>query len=77
MTARVTDELLSELVAGSWAEGTFALGVAAAIEHDEQILLIGPLDHDFEPIWQLPSGLVLPGRPSLTCCTAWSVSRAA
>ena len=65
MTVAVTDELLGELVAGSWAEGTFALAVAAAIEHDEQILLIGPLGNDFEPIWQLPSGLVLPGETLL------------
>jgi ADP-ribose pyrophosphatase YjhB (NUDIX family) len=61
MTVRVTDELLGELVASSWAEGIFALGVAAAIEHDEKILLIGPSGNDFDPIWQLPSGLVLPG----------------
>jgi len=70
MIVAVTDELLGELVAGSLAEGTFALAVAAAIEHDKQILLIGPFGNDFEPIWQLPSGLVLRGRPSLTRCTA-------
>ena len=60
----VTDDLLHLLVASSHAEGTTCLAVAAAIEHDERILLIATAD-DFEPVWQLPTDLVLPGETLL------------
>jgi ADP-ribose pyrophosphatase YjhB (NUDIX family) len=61
----VTDQLLHQLVAGSHAEGTTRLAVAAAIEHDGRILLIAAADEDFEPVWQLPADLVLPGETLL------------
>lgn len=66
MTATVTDRLLHQLVVGSHAEGTTRLAVAAAIEHDERVLLIAPHnDDDFQPVWQIPSDLVLPGETLL------------
>jgi len=61
MTVAVTDRLLHQLVVGSHAEGTTSLAVAAAIEHDDRVLLIATQDNDFQPVWQLPSDLVLPG----------------
>jgi ADP-ribose pyrophosphatase YjhB (NUDIX family) len=66
MTAfTVTDNLLHELVTGSHAEGTTRLAVAAAIEHDERTLLIAVINDDFEPAWELPADLVLPGETLL------------
>jgi len=65
MTMTVTDQLLHQLVVGSHAEGTTCLAVAAAIEHDDRILLIAAADDDFQPVWQLPAGLVLPGETLL------------
>ena len=65
MTMTVTDQLLHQLVVGSHAEGTTCLAVAAAIEHGDRILLIATVDDDFEPVWQLPAGLVLPGETLL------------
>jgi ADP-ribose pyrophosphatase YjhB (NUDIX family) len=65
MTVSVTDQLLHQLVVGSHAEGTTCLAVAAAIEHDDRTLLIATANHDFEPIWRLPSDLVLPGEALL------------
>jgi ADP-ribose pyrophosphatase YjhB (NUDIX family) len=65
MTVTVTDRLLHQLVVGSHAEGTTRLAVAAAIEHDDRVLLIATQDNDFQPIWQLPSDLVLPGETLL------------
>ena len=65
MTVTVTDQLLDELVAGSHAEGTTSLAVAAAIEHDDRVLLIAAANDDFEPIWRLPTDLVLPGETLL------------
>ena len=65
MGQEITEELLHQLVADSWAEGTFALAVAAAIDHDDRTLFIGPLDNDLHAIWQLPAGLVLPGESLL------------
>jgi ADP-ribose pyrophosphatase YjhB (NUDIX family) len=65
MTMTVTDQLLHQLVVGSHAEGTTRLAVAAAIEHDDRILLIAEADDDFQPVWQLPAGLVLPGETLL------------
>ena len=61
----VTDQLLHQLVVGSHAEGTTRLAVAAAIEHDERVLLIATQNNDFQPVWQLPSDLVLPGETLL------------
>lgn len=66
MTVTVTDRLLHQLVVGSHAEGTTRLAVAAAIEHDERFLLIATHDDDdFQPVWQLPFDLVLPGETLL------------
>ena len=65
MTVTVTDRLVHELVVGSHAEGTTRLAVAAAIEHDDRVLLIATEDNDFQLIWQLPSDLVLPGETLL------------
>jgi ADP-ribose pyrophosphatase YjhB (NUDIX family) len=65
MTMIVTDQLLHQLVVGSHAEGTTRLAVAAAIEHNDRILLIAEADDDFQPVWQLPAGLVLPGETLL------------
>jgi ADP-ribose pyrophosphatase YjhB (NUDIX family) len=65
MTVPITDQLLRRLVASSHAEGTVRLAVAAAIEHDDRVLLIAALDDDFETIWQLPAELVLPGETLL------------
>jgi len=61
----VTNQLLHQLVVGSHAEGTTRLAVAAAIEHDERVLLIATQNNDFQPVWQLPSDLVLPGETLL------------
>lgn len=61
----VTDHLLWELVSGSHAEGTTCLAVAAAIEHDDRTLLVATTGDDFEPVWQLPTDLVLPGETLL------------
>lgn len=65
MTVTVTDQLVHHLVAGSHAEGTTRLAVAAAIEHDDRTLLIAALDDDFQTAWQLPCDLVLPGETLL------------
>ncbi len=65
VTVSVTDQLLHHLVAGSHAEGTFRLAVAAAVEHHDQTLFLVTRDDDFEPAWQLPTGLVLPGETLL------------
>lgn len=65
MTVAVTDQLLHQLVVGSHAEGTTCLAVAAAIEHNDHTLLIAVQDDDFQPLWQLPSDLVLPGETLL------------
>ena len=51
-----TAALLHRLVAGSRAEGTARLAVAAVIEHHEQILLV-----DTACGWDAPADLVLPG----------------
>jgi ADP-ribose pyrophosphatase YjhB (NUDIX family) len=61
MSVPVTDQLLHQLVVGSHAEGTSCLAVAAAIEHDDRVLLVAELGDDFETVWQLPADLVLPG----------------
>lgn len=62
-TAAVTSMLLHHLVTGSHAEGITALGVEAAIEHDDRILLIAEPGPDFtDETWQLPGGPVLPGQ---------------
>lgn len=61
----VTDDLLQELVAGSHAEGTTCLAVAAAIEDHDRTLLVSTIGDDFEAIWQLPSDLVQPGETLL------------
>jgi 8-oxo-dGTP diphosphatase len=61
--AAVTSMLLHHLVAGSHAEGITALGVEAAIEHHDRVLLIAEPGPDFtDETWQLPGGLVLPGQ---------------
>jgi ADP-ribose pyrophosphatase YjhB (NUDIX family) len=65
MTVPVTDQLLHQLVVGSHAEGTTCLAVAAAIEHNERILLIATADGDFDHVWHLPCDLVLPGETLL------------
>jgi len=65
MTVTVTDRLVHQLVVGSHAEGTTRLAVAAAIEHDDYVLLVATHNNDFEPVWQLPSDLVLPGETLL------------
>jgi 8-oxo-dGTP pyrophosphatase MutT (NUDIX family) len=63
MTPAVTAGLLHDLVAGSHAEGITALGVEAAIEHDDRVLLITEPGPDFtDGTWQLPAGPVLPGQ---------------
>jgi 8-oxo-dGTP diphosphatase len=59
----VTGALLHDLVTHSHAEGITALGVEAAIEHHDRILLIAEPGPDFtDDIWQLPGGPVLPGQ---------------
>jgi ADP-ribose pyrophosphatase YjhB (NUDIX family) len=58
----VTGTLLHDLVTRSHAEGITALGVEAAIEHDDRILLIAEPGPDFDDTWQLPGGPVLPGQ---------------
>lgn len=65
MTSAITDQLLRDLVVGSHAEGTTCLAVAAAIEHEDRVLLVGGTDEDFEPVWSLPADLVLPGETLL------------
>ena len=61
--AAVTGTLLHDLVTHSHAEGITALGVEAAIEHDDRILLIAEPGPDFtDDTWQLPAGPVLPGQ---------------
>lgn len=65
MTVAVNDRLVHQLVVGSHAEGTTRLAVAAAIEHDERVLLIANHDDDCQLIWRLPSDLVLPGETLL------------
>lgn len=65
MTVSVDDRLLHQLVAGSHAEGTTCLAVAAAIEHGGRTLLISTAVDDFEPLWRLPTDLVLPGETLL------------
>ena len=63
MTPAVTAGLLHDLVTRSHAEGITALGVEAAIEHDDRILLIAEPGPDFtDGTWQLPGGPVLPGQ---------------
>ena len=58
-----TGTLLHDLVTHSHAEGITALGVEAAIEHDDRILLIAEPGPDFtDETWQLPAGPVLPGQ---------------
>lgn len=75
MTTTVTDRLLHHLVAGSHAEGTTRLAVAAAIEHDDRTLLIATDADDFDPLWQLPADLVLPGETLLNgLCRTVSVT---
>ena len=54
--------LLHDLVTRSHAEGITALGVEAAIEHDDGILLIAEPGPAFDDTWQLPGGPVLPGQ---------------
>ena len=56
MRQPVTAALLHGLVAGSHAEATTRLAVAALIEHHEKILLV-----DTGCGWDAPSDLVLPG----------------
>ncbi len=61
--AAVTGTLLHHLVASSHAEGITALGVEAAIGHDDRVLLIAEPGPDFtDETWQLPAGPVLPGQ---------------
>jgi len=61
--AAVTAALVHDLAAGSRAEGITALGVEAAIEHDDRVLLIAEPGPDFtDDTWQLPGGPVLPGQ---------------
>jgi 8-oxo-dGTP diphosphatase len=63
MTPAVTAGLLHNLVTHSHAEGITALGVEAAIEHDDRVLLIAEPGPDFtDETWQLPGGPVLPGQ---------------
>ena len=63
MTPAVTAGLLHDLVTRSHAEGITALGVEAAIEHDDRVLLIVQPGPDFtDDTWQLPAGPVLPGQ---------------
>jgi ADP-ribose pyrophosphatase YjhB (NUDIX family) len=61
-TPAVTGALLHDLVSGSHAERITALGVEAAIGHDDRVLLIAEPGPDFtDETWQLPGGPVLPG----------------
>ena len=63
MTPAVTAGLLHDLVTDSHAKGITALGVEAAIEHDDRVLLIVQPGPDFtDDTWQLPGGPVLPGQ---------------
>jgi ADP-ribose pyrophosphatase YjhB (NUDIX family) len=71
MTVTVTDRLLHQLVSGSHAEGTTRLAVAAAIEHNDHTLLLAVPGDDFDPTWELPADIVLPGESLLdTLCRA-------
>lgn len=56
MRQPVTAALLHHLVAGSHAQGTTQLAVAAVIEDNDRVLLISTGD-----CWDVPGGLVLPG----------------
>ena len=67
--AAVTGTLLHHLVTSSHAEGITALGVEAAISHDDRTLLIAEPGLDFDDTWQLPAGRCYPARPSPTPCT--------
>ena len=59
--AAVTADLVHDLAAGSHAEGITDLGVEAAIDHDDRVLLIAEPGPDFtDDTWQLPGG---PARP--------------
>lgn len=61
--AAVTAALVHDLAAGSHAEGITALGVEAAIEHHDAVLLTAEPGPDFtDQAWQLPAGPVLPGQ---------------
>jgi ADP-ribose pyrophosphatase YjhB (NUDIX family) len=61
--AAVTADLVHDLAAGSHAEGITDLGVEAAIDHDDRVLLIAEPGPDFtHDTWQLPGGPVLPGQ---------------
>jgi ADP-ribose pyrophosphatase YjhB (NUDIX family) len=61
--AAVTADLVHDLAAGSHAEGITDLGVEAAIDHDDRVLLIAEPGPDFtDDTWQLPGGPVLPGQ---------------
>jgi ADP-ribose pyrophosphatase YjhB (NUDIX family) len=61
----VTTDLLHQLVAGSHAEGTTRLAVAAVIEHDHRVLLIADPGDNFDSSFQPPTDLVLPGETLL------------
>jgi len=65
MTTAVTDQLLRDLVVRSHAEGTTCLAVAAAVEHQDRVLLVAGTGEDFEPVWSLPADRVLPGETLL------------
>lgn len=60
--AAVTPDLLHHLLTSCHAEGITAISVAATIDHDGRILLIGEPGLDFiNDTWELPTGPVLPG----------------
>lgn len=75
VTVALSDLMLHQLVAGSHAEGTTRLAVAAAIEHNDHTLCslrrlttTSAAPGSYRPI------SCCPGRPSLTRCTAPSPS---
>jgi hypothetical protein len=57
----VTPELLHRLVAGSHAEGTTRLAVAAVIAFEDRVLLITYLNDAVDDPLDLPAEIVLPG----------------
>jgi hypothetical protein len=62
--AAVTAALVHDLTAGSHTEGITTLGVEAAIEHHDAVLLIAEPGPDFtDETWQLPAGRYCPARP--------------
>jgi hypothetical protein len=81
MSAPIADRHYHQLTTCTHDEGITALTVAAAIEHRDQVLLIGTTTGDFEASWELPSAAVLPGQTLLNAlellldCTGYGLQQ--